>query len=316
MPTLARRLTLAGAALFLAAAPARAELLWRGDFSTGDLSQWTKTESKNVRSRLRLAADPAGAGGRALRVLVRHGDEPIGASGNRNELVWRGDDIREGVERHYAWSTFWPEGESEQPGWQIFTQWHHFEGGGSPPLAFLVRDGQVQLGTNTNEVLWAVPLERGRWHDFAFHVRWSSDPSRGLVELWYDGRIAVRRTLATLFPGQGVYLKQGLYRSTRIRADQVVFHRGMRVGTTLDDVWTPPAATTADTPSSASPSPTTSGAAEAASGTNDGAIAGATVEAGPPGGAGTGAGGCASSPVPLAALAVLALRAWRRRGRE
>jgi hypothetical protein len=310
MPTLARLSALVAAGIAFAAAPARAALLWRGDFSTGDLSQWTKTESRDVKSRLKLTADPEGGAGHALRVLVKHGDEPIGASGHRNELVWRGDDLRDGVDRYYAWRTFWPAGEAEQPGWQIFTQWHHYRGGGSPPLAFLVRRGEIQLGTNKNEVVWSTPLERGRWHDFAFHVRWSSDPSLGLVELWYDGRVAVRRTMATLFPRQGVYLKQGLYRSTRVRADQVVFHRGMRVGTTLDDVWTPPPE---PSPVASASGGTASPSSEAAAGStaaNDAASAGLSGEAAKDG---AGGGGCASSPVSFAGVAALVVRRWRRR---
>jgi hypothetical protein len=305
MPEVAHLFARVVAGLCLMVLPARAELLWRGDFATGDLSQWTKVESRDERSRLRVVPDPDGGARRTLRVLVKHGDDPIGASGNRNEVVWRGDALAEGSERYYAWSTRWREGEAEQPGWQIFTQWHHFRGGGSPPLAFLVRDGEIRLGTSTNEVLWSTPLERGRWHDFAFHVRWSSDPSVGLVELWLDGRIAVRRTVATLFPGQGVYLKQGLYRSTRIRADQVVFHRGMRVGTTLDDVWKP----SSDAVTQAPAATVDTGASTIASSTDPRAgVAGDSSDAVP-----AGAGGCASSGAPLAALVTVLARAWRRR---
>jgi len=295
MPTFAR--LFAPAAMLLAFAPAaRAGILFRGDFSTGDLSQWSKVESRDPRSRLAVQPDPAGGGGRALRVLVRQGDEPIGASGNRNEVVWREDDVTGGaVDRTYAWSSFWRAGEPSFEAWQIFTQWHHFKGGGSPPLALLVRGDEVQLGTHTNEVLWSAPLERGRWHDFVMNVRWSSDPAVGRVELWYDGRIAVRRNLATLFPRQGVYLKQGLYRATRIDADQVVWHRGMRVGTTLDDVWN-----SAATGLSASGADTPAAVPEAAS------------TAGP----GGGGGGCASSGAPVAGIGALVLDRLRRRRRK
>lgn len=275
---------------------ARANVIWRGDFSTGDLSQWPKRETVDAATRLQVVPGPVEGEGPALQVSVRQGDNPIHASGNRNELVYAGDRIEEGSERYYHWRTLWPADYAAQDVWQIFTQWHHFTGGGSPPMAFLVWGEEVRLGIQTGEVLWSTPLERGRWHDFVFHVGWSSDPGRGYVELWYDGRIAMPRSpRATMFPGQGVYLKQGLYRSSRVQADQVLFHRGMTVGTTLDDVWPRP--------------PAAQGPAAAGGVTTAGLLQETTGATGGPG-----AAGCAQVPAAGAGL-VAVLARWRRRRR-
>ena len=86
-------------------------------------------------------------------------------------------------------------------------------------------------------VLWSTPLVRGVWHDFVFHVIWSSNPDLGLVELWYDGtKVIEAKAWQTLYPGETNYLKQGLYRDSAIQPTAVVYHDGMTIGTTLADV--------------------------------------------------------------------------------
>jgi hypothetical protein len=90
----------------------------------------------------------------------------------------------------------------------------------------------------TGQNLWTkAHITRGVWHDFALHVKWSSNPSVGFVELWYDGEKVVPKTYAdTLFPGETNYLKQGLYRDAATQPTQVIFHDGFVIATTLDEV--------------------------------------------------------------------------------
>jgi hypothetical protein len=241
-----RRMT-RGAALVLALAglvgTAEARVIWRGDFETGDVSQWSSEQSVSF-DRLKVKKGPVRQGRYALEVTVRPGDNPIRASGNRNELVFTDDDPA-GEERVYAWSTLWPEGYVSAPTWQLFTQWHHSGNGGSPPVEFYVNDETVYLRVS-GEVLWTAPLERGRWHDFVFRVKWATN---GWVELLYDGASVLDRTPArTLFPGQGVYLKQGLYRNASVRHVQKILHDGMTVATALEDVLPTPAPLQPSTP--------------------------------------------------------------------
>ena len=86
------------------------------------------------------------------------------------------------------------------------------------------------------------PLQRGVWNDFVVHVKWSANPSVGFVELYHNGQQVVPPTpMATLYPGQGVYVKQGLYRNASIAPQGVVFHDGFTVATDLADVLPAPA---------------------------------------------------------------------------
>jgi hypothetical protein len=233
-------LSLAASLPGLASAQAGA---WRGDFETGDLSQWRGVQSVDRASRLKVVRSPVAEGEHALQVTVRAGDVTHG--GTRNELV--GPAVREGEERWYRWRTLWPHDAPRAPHWQLFVQWHHDGDDGSPPLAFHVQGDRVVLGGvprpfEPSVVYWSAPLVRGVWHEFVLNVRWSADPRRGLLELWYDGvRVLPLTHVPTLFPGQGGYLKVGLYRHPAIRETQVVFHDGFIAGASRADVLGNPA---------------------------------------------------------------------------
>lgn len=233
------------AVVLAVAAPGRAEVVWSGDFETGDKSQWSRAQEVSA-DRMTVITSPVRQGGYALRVEVRQGDDPIDSSGNRAELVWTEPEV-EGNERWYAWSTLWPDDYPSADTWQLFTQWHHSGNSGSPPVEFYVRGEELRLRLNASTVVWTAPLTRGVWHDFLFHVKWSSDPAEGFVELWYDGELVLPLTYgANMFAGQDNYLKQGLYRNEIISEVGVLFHDGMTAGTTREDVAPPPAPTAPD----------------------------------------------------------------------
>ncbi len=223
------------AGLFSVAAPSRAEVLWRGDFETGNLSQWDKTQMVHP-DRLQVVTSPVAQGRYALKATVRQGDNPIvGASGNRNELVY---DSKEpaGTERFYRWQTKFPSDYPYADYNQLFAQFHHTGNDGAPPVLFGVRKNELSFMVDGMR-LWTESLVRDKWHDFILHVKWSPYAQVGFVELRYNEKVVVpRKYMRTQFPGMTQFLKMGLYRNENIAQTGVVYHDGVVAGTTLEDV--------------------------------------------------------------------------------
>ena len=210
-------------------------VVWRGDFETGDRSQWSKTQMVSS-DRLQVVPSPVRQGSYAIKVTVKQGDNPISASGNRNELV-RMTNEKEGDEYYYRWSTMFASDYPSAKTWQLFTQWHHSGDNGSPPVEFYVNGETIYLRVNGSTVVWSTPLVRGQWQDFIFHVKWSSNPGVGFVELYRNGQLVLpKRNAATLYAGQTNYLKVGLYRNSTIVPVGVVYHDGWIQGRSLQDV--------------------------------------------------------------------------------
>jgi uncharacterized protein (TIGR03382 family) len=221
-------------------AVASASTLWKGDFETGNLSQWSRLQSVSA-DRLMVVTDVVREGRYALKATVKKGDDPIDASGNRNELVYLSRETP-GAEYFYKWSTLFPRDYPSSPRWQVFAQWHQDGCCGSPPLEFYVvgEEMRLRVGGNSGKVVWRAPLVRGSWHDFVMRVKWSSDPKVGFVELYKDGKLAVPKTMAaTQFGDEKNYLKLGLYRDASISPVGVVYHDGFTIGTKLEDVMPP-----------------------------------------------------------------------------
>lgn len=310
---------------------ASASVVWKGDFETGNLSQWTREQTVSS-NRLLVVGSPLREGRYALKTTVRQGDDPIDASGNRNELVYLGREAA-GSEYFYKWSTLFPKSFPRSSRWQIFTQWHHDGSGGSPPLEFYVVDDEMRMrvGGSNGKILWRAPLQREQWNDFVMHVKWSSDPRVGFIELYHGGqRVLPLTKVATQYSGQRNYLKLGLYRDASIAPEGVVFHDGFIQATQLEDVLPAAVATPAPAPAAGgqpapdeATSPQPAPVAQVPSGAEDSEdpnlSPGGIIPGDPALGAGVPPGACGASstggtPLLVAVgLAVLALVGRRRK---
>jgi Polysaccharide lyase len=217
--------------------------VWTGRLASTRLAGWSGRQLRP--GSLRIVRGP-GTGRRHVALFrVRPGDRPV-PGGERAEVVadQAATGGQEGTEAWYAWATAFAERLHPLPSdtWNVFTQWHgtapdHC----SPNIALQVntrprparirlaaRGGALRGCTPQTSRTWdTVAVRRRRWYDFALHVRWSSHPARGFVELAIDGRIVVPRTpIATLYRGQGVYLKQGFYRGAS-PATSRIYHGGV-----------------------------------------------------------------------------------------
>jgi len=219
----------------------------------------------------------------AMSATVEYGDSVSG--GARAEVTYTTDAPAEGDTRYYHWQTYFPTDFNPADYWQIFTQWHQYISGGSPPLAVMAWGNQILLGNENNVYFYTGPLVLGVWHDFVVHVVWSVGSTVGGVEMWVDGQhVLPFYPVATLFAGDTIYLKQGEYRKDTISYNQTVYHCGMTVATTLADVLpagggsgTPDAGTA--TTDAGSPPPTDAGS-PADAGVDPPADAGSVNDAG------------------------------------
>ncbi|HEY8209271.1 MAG TPA: polysaccharide lyase [Myxococcaceae bacterium] len=296
----------------LAVTPCLAAVQWAGDFESGNVNQYTGTQEVSA-DRLQVVSSPVHQGKYALKVLVKHGDNPIHASGHRNELFQKGG-TEEGAEAYYRWSTMFADDFPSAKDWQLFAQWHQPEDCcGSPPIQFYVYGEEIRFTVSSAQTqVWRTPLKRGVWHDFVLHVRFSDDAKVGFVELWYDGQHVLDKTYAATRANG--YLKLGLYRSTSITQDGVLYQDAMVRGDTLEDVM-PPSLTPPQGPPDQGPGQPPSGSDSPPSSPSSGAPEMASNGAS---GAGAGAGGCsAGTGAPALAAGLLAgtalLQARRRR---
>lgn len=242
-------LGLLAAVLALLPTTARSTVTWRGDYETGTLSQWNLGVQQKADGRVAVGTSIIHQGRYAARFEVRSGDNNVAGSGTgeRAEVLLSSSTTEgsEGREAYWAWSTFFPSDFTAPGGaWNVFTQFHHTGSSGQSNIHFDVRDmstiGLRVLGGDeaaaVRKDFTLAPLQRGRWYDFVFHVKWSTSASTGFVEVWVNGSRVVPKTFTpTLYNGQGTYLKQGYYRAA-YSGTTVVYHDGMRKGSSYDEV--------------------------------------------------------------------------------
>lgn len=262
MPGLRRFTLLAGGVVTTAvltavtiAPPTEAEpLLFLGDYSTGNFSQWPTVQTRNYNDTggeyvpsysASIVQDPER--GNVARFEVRPGDVPPFGGGERAEV--QGNSSTGGAEGDTRWYRFSTKFDPSFPmnhaelGWGVTNQWHQGSSLGSPPISWTVdkTDGFWSLSIEKQSApgvfistfpIFETPLNVGQWHDVMMEIHWSVSDDKGWIKLWHNG---VRQTLVTggdtyfgrtLIPGAPtVYYKEGMYRRATGATD-VVFHTG------------------------------------------------------------------------------------------
>lgn len=216
------------------------EYVWRGDFETGDHSQWGSVQTVDP-DRIRIVEQPVREGAYATRFEVRPGEDPLGNFGDRAELQ-AGRVVREGDERWYEWSSLFPRDYPTEPQnvWQVVAQWHSTMDG-VPPVSMEVSGDTIRLQTSRHDaegnrlqpfvqVHWTAPLVRGKWQTFRVKIAWSGSDELGSVALWHDGeQVLAPVSVRTMYPGSPNFFKQGLYRCACTDTTAVLYHDGLIV---------------------------------------------------------------------------------------
>jgi len=243
--------------------PDSPDVIWKGNFEEGATSLsgncsygangWCGEQSVRAQ-QLQVVNDPAFEGRNALRLEVKYGDVFRNYSDSRSLLspppqMWED----EGNERWYRWQAMWPAGwVGSYPKWDelgtpasrskagSLVEWHHDANGavetGSAPLYIGAGDKFInvclvdQATSACRESIDLVELQRGHWHDFVMHAKWSSDPSVGYLEIWIDGvNVLPKHMASNKYPGMRNYLEVGLYRNLRIGDPNLLYPDGTHV---------------------------------------------------------------------------------------
>lgn len=244
------------------------DLIFVGDFETGNLSQWSYIERCQPDRILvySTANAPAGApaprGGRyAVRFRVQNTDVApcTSTDGARAELETPESLFRPGDDRWEFWSVFIPTshptpmcGSCPNGDWMMFQEDYGAPWDGSASIAWFVdltstpnrfrMDRGAQYG---HDQPGSSPLVTARWVDFLVHKKFANTTAGGgFVEAWVDGNPLtfepcnctklMTQTMHSTQPTLGFYLTsyrpQGLYDWFEIYYDEV------RIGTTRASV--------------------------------------------------------------------------------
>lgn len=221
--------------------PPGAVEIFRGDYSTGDFTQWDTVQKAGYNGSAAAFTPDAGLSivndgdghETAARFTVADGDIPPFGGGERCEVrAGEAADVTEGAERWYRFDLKFASDYPATTGdWHIVMQWH--AGIGSPPLCLEVNpDDTLRIQSNAAGQLWSLPIgdiARGVWVDYVLHVKFSNDPEVGFVEVWRAGTKVIDKTFKPTMSSAGNYLKMGIYRDPAETTTAVVHQDGLVV---------------------------------------------------------------------------------------
>jgi hypothetical protein len=231
------------------------QLVFIGDFDTGNLQQWGGDFDADGDQEPELVSTPVRTDRSRYACRFSVAAPYIRCEVDGND---RGGALlqREGTEYFYGWSVWYvspfPVGQ-----WQITGQWHSNGGNGdgwddvSPPMSVAVASTQGGLdpthwyidcgrsGLATAFPTWSAdlgPMIFDRWVDVVTRAVVSTVPQRCQLQVWIDGRMVADLVppAPLLYPTTNTdrynYLKVGYYRHHEITAPGQVLFDNVRIG--------------------------------------------------------------------------------------
>jgi MYXO-CTERM domain-containing protein len=246
-----RRLSLLSLApaLALVSAPSivSAEVLWRGDFETGDLTQWNSllNPTKGDRKNINVVMTPVHGGTRAGEVVIHPDDLWEGNNHNRVELHYDAVDTRtaEGQTTYFSFFfrlpanaqttndiAYWETANSYQQSMAFWVE----PGGGGTQLSFRTNHPSGMMHYNG-------PLTIEAWHQLAMQILWSENAGTGRVSVWLDGEKIVDDVAAKTKPDSNrVFVQVGYHRNATAAPVETIYLDDAIEATSLAEVLAPP----------------------------------------------------------------------------
>ncbi len=236
-PARLRALTLTAAAVCSLALPARSEVLFRGDFETGDLKQWGYLLNE---AGLSVVTDPVAEGTKAGKVTISKNE--LWSNGlNRVEVQHKpaGAYVAEGKEIYYGFSFYLPEtlttDDHQILYWETTETYQQV-------MQVAIQGERIHFATQDPfKVQWKAEgaATAGKWHRIVVHVKWSASADSGQVDFWFNGEHVVNALKVKTFFGHPAFVQHGILRQPTIDKVEVLYFDDARSGTTLEDVLMP-----------------------------------------------------------------------------
>jgi len=161
-------------------------------------------------------------------------------SGFGNRLLGEGDDV------YYGFAVYLPR-DHVLGAWQVYWQSKSIAPAGRPENALQINGGQWRLDNNDEPstsigVSRIAPATKGVWHRFVIRIKYSSNPSEGLQEVWHaEGRGApLKREVSvrthTLEAGKPSHARMGYYHGALRGRTSRVYMDGFRAGHSFSSV--------------------------------------------------------------------------------
>jgi Polysaccharide lyase len=213
------------------ARPGSARVVWKGDYESGDFSQWQGVLRETITGGATIVGKPVSQGRYAAKFVLGPQTDYSGSriEAHQGNVVPSGGVY--GSETWYRWASYVPASTSfaRHASFNHLVQWHpalecfgaalSVNGLARPArLLLIIRGGDILRYGGSCDLRYQRafdlgPLPRDRWLRFRLHIRWHADPSVGFVELWMNGGRKIARTsLATAPPNVHHYVRQGIYR--------------------------------------------------------------------------------------------------------
>ena len=246
------------------------QVLFNGDFETGDLSQWTGEVTQCQSGRITVysaATAPAGApvprqGTYAARFDVLDTDvSPCTPTDNPRAQVSSPKTLLDPGQPYWeAWSLYVPTslpaiacGASCSNPFFVFQEDYGAPYNGSPPIGWGIEQAggagvlSIRRGAQYGyDQVWSAPLVRNEWVDFVVHKQMANTTTGGgFVEAWVDGvaitfpgcncaRLETQTMHSDATSSYGLYLNS--YREKGMFAEGVIYFDAARVGTSRQSV--------------------------------------------------------------------------------
>ena len=220
------------------------EVLFKADFETGDLSQWanTGTRGQNATPRnIQVVTDIVQEGRYAGKFTI-HPDDVFNERHLRVQVGGPRIVVQEGTETYMSFYMYMQEAPKDLDNffyWEgnppprynnVMTWWVEPKTGGGA----LIKYGTGNLGRDGTH--WEADFPIGKWHQIAMQIRWSQDPKRGNVRLWFNGVLALDKQVKTKGPEDVYFCQPGIHRSPHRPSVDTIYFDNFILADQLDEV--------------------------------------------------------------------------------